>query len=470
MNWLQANSDDSEHASKRARPNVGSALRKGPAGPDFAKGVKYWDAIEASVDGVLGGFGHGPVPHIDQLSSRLFLLSLLPQLQTFDSPLTPSPPPRPAYRLTALDVGAGIGRVSNKVLLPLFDDVVLAEPVKHFLDEAERAASAGEWRELPRAGGRIRDEDEAKENARRIAEFNKGRGKRVWFTRAGLQHLNPAYPARGVEQHSVVGEARVGDDGAFGDAETAVQYDVVWCQWCLGHLTHADLVAFLRRAKASLRVSDAAADSRYGAPLIIVKENCCEDGPDGKGNEFLDEEDSSLTRSNGKWLEVFEEAGLQVVKDEVQQGLPNELFTVKSIEDPGLHQTVTMPSHIPIVKKRTKVFKRHQSDRYHSVKESWRKPKGIDNRVRRRFKGQTPMPKIGYGSNYKTRHLLPSGHKEILVQNVNDLELLLMHSGKYAAAIGHAVSSKKRIEIVQRAKILGVKITNAAAKLRTEEA
>lgn len=40
-----------------------------------------------------------------------------------------------------------------------------------------------------------------------------------------------------------------------------------------------------------------------------------------------------------------------------------------------------MPSHIPIVKKRTKVFKRHQSDRYHGVKEAWRKPKGIDNRV-----------------------------------------------------------------------------------------
>jgi len=45
-----------------------------------------------------------------------------------------------------------------------------------------------------------------------------------------------------------------------------------------------------------------------------------------------------------------------------------------------------------------------------------------------------------------------------------------MHSNKFAAAIAHGVSSKKRIDIVARAKVLGVKVTNPAAKLRTEEA
>lgn len=27
--------------------------------PDYAKGVEYWNNIDASVDGVLGGFGEG---------------------------------------------------------------------------------------------------------------------------------------------------------------------------------------------------------------------------------------------------------------------------------------------------------------------------------------------------------------------------------------------------------------------------
>ncbi|KAL1921202.1 60S ribosomal protein eL32 [Calcarisporiella thermophila] len=122
-----------------------------------------------------------------------------------------------------------------------------------------------------------------------------------------------------------------------------------------------------------------------------------------------------------------------------------------------------------IVKKRTKPFKRHQSDRYKSVKESWRKPKGIDNRVRRRFKGQIPMPSIGYGSNRKTRHMLPNGFKKFVVSNVKELDLLLMHNRTFAAEVAHNVSAKNRVAIVERAKELNVRVTNAHARLRTQE-
>jgi ribosomal protein L32E len=55
---------------------------------------------------------------------------------------------------------------------------------------------------------------------------------------------------------------------------------------------------------------------------------------------------------------------------------------------------VAAKKHVPIVKKVTARFNRHQSDRFMRVDPSWRKPKGIDNRVRRRFKGQAAMPKV----------------------------------------------------------------------------
>merc|ERR1711924_232871 len=76
-----------------------------------------------------------------------------------------------------------------------------------------------------------------------------------------------------------------------------------------------------------------------------------------------------------------------------------------------------------IVKKRTKKFARHFSNRFMKIRNSsWRKIHGIDSRVRRRFKGTIPMPKIGYGSDKKTRHRLPSGFYKFVVNNVSEAE------------------------------------------------
>ncbi|EMG50335.1 60S ribosomal protein L32 [Candida maltosa Xu316] len=124
--------------------------------------------------------------------------------------------------------------------------------------------------------------------------------------------------------------------------------------------------------------------------------------------------------------------------------------------------------HPKIVKKYTKKFKRHHSDRYHRVAENWRKQKGIDSCVRRRFRGTIPQPNIGYGSNKKTKFLNPSGFKVVLVKNVKDLDVLLLNNKTYAAEISSAVSTKNRIEIVAKAKKLNVKVTNPKGRLTLE--
>jgi len=78
------------------------------------------------------------------------------------------------------------------------------------------------------------------------------------------------------------------------------------------------------------------------------------------------------------------------------------------------------------------------------------------------------MPKIGYGTNKKTRYMMPSGHKAFLVHNVADVDLLLMHNHTYAAEISHNVSSRKRVEIIAKAKALGVKVTNPKGRITTD--
>eukprot|EP01133_Synstelium_polycarpum_P013649 gene13649-16072_t len=131
-----------------------------------------------------------------------------------------------------------------------------------------------------------------------------------------------------------------------------------------------------------------------------------------------------------------------------------------------------MPSPIirsKIVKKRTAKFVRFQSDLFLRVGASWRKPRGIDNRVRRRFSGARPMPSIGYGSNKSTRDVCPDGFKRFVIRNVEELQVLLMQNRRYAAEIFHGVSAKNRKTIIEKAAELDIKITRPNARLRSQE-
>lgn len=97
------------------------------------------------------------------------------------------------------------------------------------------------------------------------------------------------------------------------------KYDLIWTQWCVGHLTDAQLIEYIVRCRSSLTENG----------LVIVKENL---STDPHGQDMYDEVDSSVTRTDAKFKHIFEAAGMDVIKSEIQTGFPKQfkLLPVKS--------------------------------------------------------------------------------------------------------------------------------------------
>ncbi|KAL7803414.1 alpha-N-methyltransferase NTM1 [Trichoderma aethiopicum] len=200
-------------------------------------GLSYWQGVNADIDGMLGGIpsikGFSGILRSDLQGSRTFLAKLGIGAKQGRQKLS-----------SALEGGAGIGRVTEGLLLPLADEVDVIEPVAKFTQELQ-----------------------GKQGVRNV--YN-----------VGLQDWRPV-------------------DG--------VTYDLVWTQWCVGHLTDAQLVEYLQRCQAALRPGG----------LIVLKENLSTTGAD-----VFDELDSSVTREDTKFRKIFEDAGLHLVKTELQRGFP----------------------------------------------------------------------------------------------------------------------------------------------------
>jgi len=102
-------------------------------------------------------------------------------------------------------------------------------------------------------------------------------------------------------------------------------------------------------------------------------------------------------------------------------------------------------------------FIRQESWKYKKLSPSWRRPKGIDSKMRIKKKGWPKSVEVGYGSPRTTRGLHPSGFEEVLIYNVDDLEKVKAGS---VARIGHTVGLKKRSSIIEKAKELKIHIVN----------
>jgi large subunit ribosomal protein L32e len=111
-------------------------------------------------------------------------------------------------------------------------------------------------------------------------------------------------------------------------------------------------------------------------------------------------------------------------------------------------------------------FVREESWRYKRVKEAWRSPKGKSSRVRRSKEGWPPVVKIGYSRPKATRGRHPSGLKEVIVWRPKDLEGI--DSKTQAARIAHTVGENKRVQILEDAKKVNIRILNPGVKKPAE--
>jgi large subunit ribosomal protein L32e len=110
------------------------------------------------------------------------------------------------------------------------------------------------------------------------------------------------------------------------------------------------------------------------------------------------------------------------------------------------------------VAERRPEFLRPESWRYDRLRPNWRRPKGLDNKVRKSVKGWPRRVKVGYRGPAGARGYHPSGFVEVVVHTPDELSALI--PDRDAVRIGGTVGARKRSAIMKRANELGLTVLN----------
>lgn len=110
------------------------------------------------------------------------------------------------------------------------------------------------------------------------------------------------------------------------------------------------------------------------------------------------------------------------------------------------------------INKKRPHFKRFESWRFQRIKDQWRKPRGIDNKMRTEEQGWPKSVKVGYRGPAAVRGLHSSGYEEVMVWNTADLDKVDPES--QVARIGGSVGARKKEAILEKAEELNVHILN----------
>lgn len=119
------------------------------------------------------------------------------------------------------------------------------------------------------------------------------------------------------------------------------------------------------------------------------------------------------------------------------------------------------------VKKKTPVFRRCESWRYKRVDTGWRRPKGLDNKMRYELKGWPKSVKVGYRKPKKVRNLHARGLEEVLIFSPS--EVVSVDPYTQMIRIGGSVGLKKGREILKVAEKFGIHVLNPKAEALAPE-
>ncbi len=109
-------------------------------------------------------------------------------------------------------------------------------------------------------------------------------------------------------------------------------------------------------------------------------------------------------------------------------------------------------------------FKRDDYEKKKKLSPSWRKPRGLFNKMRRGFPAKGAVVQVGYGAPSAVKGYHPSGFEDVLVQNPADLESVKPHQ---AVRISRTVGARKRQVMLERAFAKGLKVLNPTVIAKT---
>ncbi len=109
-------------------------------------------------------------------------------------------------------------------------------------------------------------------------------------------------------------------------------------------------------------------------------------------------------------------------------------------------------------KRKLPKFRRQEWFMYKRLGEKWRRPKGKNSKMRLGIKGKPSVVSIGYRNPKRVRGFHPSGLKEVLVESIGMLDEI--DPKTQAVRISSRIGKKKRLQLIARARELGLRILN----------